>query len=205
MKKANLILFFTIGLLLIGNAQNAIIFGKIRNEKTNELLSGANVTIKELQKGCVSDNNGRFEISGLTEGEISLKITYVGFKDIVKKVFLTDNQKIQIDIYLMPEILQTESFVVTGSKVEISRRNIPLSISVINKKEIERSAETNILPLLSENVPGLFVTQRGVTGFGVAGGAAGKISIRGIGGSPNTQVLLLIDGHPQYMGIIGQP
>ncbi|MCK7460836.1 MAG: TonB-dependent receptor plug domain-containing protein [Sphingobacterium sp.] len=44
-----------------------------------------------------------------------------------------------------------------------------------------------------------------MTGFGVADGAAGKISIRGIGGSPNTQVLVLIDGHPQYMGLFGHP
>jgi len=205
MKKANLILFFTIGFLIIGNAQNAIIWGKIRNEKTNELLPSANVVIEELQKGCVSDNNGRYELTNLMEGEILLKITYVGFKEVIKKVSLVADQKFKIDIYLTPEILQVESFVVTGSKVEISRRNVPLSVSVISEKEIERSAETNILPLLSENVPGLFVTQRGVTGFGVAGGAAGKISIRGIGGSPNTQVLLLIDGHPQYMGIFGHP
>ena len=38
-----------------------------------------------------------------------------------------------------------------------------------------------------------------------ASGAAGGISIRGIGGSPNTQMLVLIDGHPQFMGLMGHP
>jgi len=42
-------------------------------------------------------------------------------------------------------------------------------------------------------------------GYGVANGAAGGISIRGVGGSLNTQVLVLIDGHPQYMGMMGHP
>jgi len=51
----------------------------------------------------------------------------------------------------------------------------------------------------------MFVTGRGVIGYGVANGAAGGMSIRGIGGSPNTQVLVLIDGHPQYMGMMGHP
>jgi iron complex outermembrane receptor protein len=49
------------------------------------------------------------------------------------------------------------------------------------------------------------VTERGVTGFGVAAGSAGQISIRGIGGSPTTGVLMLIDGHPQFMGLMGHP
>ena len=80
-----------------------------------------------------------------------------------------------------------------------------MTVSQITRSEIEESAETAILPILSTRIPGLFVTERGVTGFGVADGAAGGITIRGIGGSPNTDVLLLIDGHPQYMGIMGHP
>lgn len=95
--------------------------------------------------------------------------------------------------------------VITGTKVEVSRKNIPLSVTSITEEEIVQSNETNVLPLISQQVPGVFVTERGVTGFGVSTGAAGKISVRGIGGSPNTQVLMLIDGHPQYMGIFGHP
>lgn len=42
-------------------------------------------------------------------------------------------------------------------------------------------------------------------GYGVSNGAAGGISLRGIGGSPTTGLLVLIDGHPQYMGLMGHP
>ncbi|HYX06776.1 MAG TPA: TonB-dependent receptor [Bacteroidales bacterium] len=94
---------------------------------------------------------------------------------------------------------------VTTNKISISRKNAPLIVSVINRKEIEQSDETALLPILSQRIPGFFVTERGVTGFGVAEGAAGAISIRGIGGSPTTGVLMLIDGHPQFMGIMGHP
>ncbi|MFW5832158.1 MAG: TonB-dependent receptor plug domain-containing protein, partial [Prolixibacteraceae bacterium] len=71
--------------------------------------------------------------------------------------------------------------------------------------QIEASHESAILPILNGQVPGLFITERGVTGFGVAQGSAGQISIRGIGGNPTTGVLMLIDGHPQFMGIMGHP
>lgn len=99
----------------------------------------------------------------------------------------------------------SEPLIITGSKVKVSRANVPLTVSVISREEIEQSGESAILPVLSRRIPGVFVTERGVTGFGVGGSAAGQISIRGVGGSPNTQNLILIDGHPQFMGIFGHP
>ncbi|MFA7358409.1 MAG: TonB-dependent receptor plug domain-containing protein, partial [Bacteroidales bacterium] len=79
------------------------------------------------------------------------------------------------------------------------------NVSRIGLETIENRYETSVLSLLSEEVPGLFTTQRGLMGYGVAGGAAGTINIRGLGGSPSSQVLMLIDGQPQYMGLMGHP
>ncbi|HNW52336.1 MAG TPA: TonB-dependent receptor [Prolixibacteraceae bacterium] len=98
-----------------------------------------------------------------------------------------------------------DEVVVTGTKTAVTRNNIPLTVSVISNEKIENSSESSLLPVLSGQVPGLFVTERGVTGFGVSTGAAGQISLRGIGGSPSTQVLILLNGNPQFMGIMGHP
>jgi len=94
---------------------------------------------------------------------------------------------------------------VTLTKTAVNRNNVPLTVSVVSNVQIENSSESALLPVLSEQVPGLFVTERGVTGFGVSTGSAGQISLRGIGGSPNTQVLVLLNGNPQFMGIMGHP
>lgn len=101
--------------------------------------------------------------------------------------------------------VQLNEVLVTGSKLEVSRKIVPLSVSQITRNEIEQSGEINILPSLNTYVPGVFVTQRNVLGFGVAAGGSGAITMRGIGGAPNTEVLVLIDGHPQYQGIFGHP
>jgi outer membrane cobalamin receptor len=81
-----------------------------------------------------------------------------------------------------------------------------LTVSTVERTQIERSNESALFPVLSRRIPGMFVTERGVTGFGVGNGSAGQVSIRGVGGTaPNTQVLVLIDGHPQFQGLFGHP
>ncbi|MDY0098236.1 MAG: TonB-dependent receptor [Bacteroidales bacterium] len=105
----------------------------------------------------------------------------------------------------LKDTVSLDEVVVTGTAVKVNKRNIPMAVSVIDNKLIAESIETAILPALNGLVPGLFVTERGIMGFGVATNAAGQISIRGVGGSPTTGVLMLIDGHPQFMGIMGHP
>ncbi len=95
--------------------------------------------------------------------------------------------------------------VVTGTRSRTDLRPLPMTISVVDRRKIEKGLQPSLLPTLTRQVPGLFVTGRGVMGYGVSGGAAGQMTLRGVGGSPTTGVLVLIDGHPQYMGLMGHP
>ena len=106
---------------------------------------------------------------------------------------------------ILQDTVNLDEVVITGTTVKVSRHNVPLAVTVVGSRQISESVETALLPVLNGRVPGLFITERGIMGFGVSTGAAGQISIRGIGGSPNTGVLMLIDGHPQFMGIFGHP
>lgn len=101
--------------------------------------------------------------------------------------------------------INLDEVVVTGTPVKVNKNNVPMSVSVITRQQISESNESALLPILNGRVPGLFVTERGITGFGVSDGGTGQITMRGIGGDPTTGVLILIDGHPQYMGIFGHP
>jgi outer membrane cobalamin receptor len=111
----------------------------------------------------------------------------------------------QLNKSILQDTINIDEVVITGSKTSVNRNNVPLTVSVISNEKIENSSESALLPVLTEQVPGLFVTERGITGFGVSTGSAGQISLRGIGGSPNTQVLILLNGNPQFMGIMGHP
>lgn len=97
-----------------------------------------------------------------------------------------------------------DEVVVTGTRHATDVRHLSQTVSVVNRTKIEQSMQPSLLPVLTENIPGLFTTARGIMGFGVSGGAAGGISLRGLSGG-TARLMVLIDGHPQYAGIFGHP
>ena len=97
-----------------------------------------------------------------------------------------------------------QEVVITGTRAATDVRHLSQTVNVVDRAAIEETNRTSLLPLLTEQVPGLFITQRGYAGYGVSGGAAGNISMRGMSGS-SARMLILIDGHPNYAGIYGHP
>jgi len=100
--------------------------------------------------------------------------------------------------------LSIDEVVVTGSRSELDARLLPMTVTIIDREEIEQSLRPSLLPVVTERTPGLFATARGVMGYGVSGGAAGALSLRGLSSSSG-RMMVLIDGHPQYMGLMGHP
>lgn len=98
-----------------------------------------------------------------------------------------------------------DPLVVTATRVETERRNLPGSVTVIQRADLLATGATGVLDGIAASTPGVFVTQRGPAGFGLGSGAAGKLTIRGIGGNPNSQVLVLVDGRPDFTGLFGHP
>ncbi len=75
---------------------------------------------------------------------------------------------------------------------------------VVDGQRLRDSPRASTLEALSQESAGIYVPGRGAL-HGVASGATGGIYIRGLGGSPNSQVLVVEDGVPDYMGIFGHP
>ena len=92
--------------------------------------------------------------------------------------------------------------VVTGTRTQTDSRYLPQTVTVVDQVKLNEFYRQNILPTLAEQVPGLMVTSRGMMGYGVSGGAAGGMMLRGISSGAG-QMMVLIDGHPQYNGVYG--
>ena len=94
--------------------------------------------------------------------------------------------------------------VVTGSRNVTDIRHLPQTVTVVDHLKLTENQRTNVLPTLMEQVPGLMVTSSGMMGYGVSTGGSGGMMLRGISSGAG-QVMVLIDGHPQYNGIFGHP
>ena len=60
-----------------------------------------------------------------------------------------------IDPAEIDSLINLKGVVVSANKIHVNRNSVPLSISVIEREEIEASSESALLPVLSERVPGL--------------------------------------------------
>nr|MBD5377710.1 TonB-dependent receptor [Bacteroides sp.] len=90
---------------------------------------------------------------------------------------------------------------VTAAPVKSNPALLPLDVTEVTAEEINQSGETSLLPVLVNKVSGLFATERGFAGYGVSGGSAGEVNIRGVG--QGNKVLFMIDGQPQWAGVFG--
>lgn len=91
--------------------------------------------------------------------------------------------------------------VVTGSNKSVSRDLLPYTVSVVSRNSLEATGQPQVLAAISGQVPSLFVSQRGIFGFGVSNGGSGHIKMRGVGGDRASGVLMMVDGQPQFAGI----
>lgn len=94
--------------------------------------------------------------------------------------------------------------VVTGTRNAVDVRHLPMTVTVIGREKLTEQHQASVLPTVMQQVPGLMVTSRSMMGYGVSTGAAGGINLRGTTGGAG-QLLVLIDGHPQYNGVYGHP
>lgn len=105
---------------------------------------------------------------------------------------------------LEKDTLLLEDVVVTGTRNTTDIRHLPQTVTVVGRDALTANERVNILPTLMEQVPGLMLTSRGVLGYGVSTGGSGGMMLRGIS-SGTGEIMVLIDGHPQYNGIFGHP
>ena len=105
---------------------------------------------------------------------------------------------------VLQDSLSLQEVIVTGTRNAVDVRHLPYTVNVIDRQTLTGQQQSSVLPTVMQQVPGLMVTSRSMMGYGVSTGAAGGISLRGVAGGAG-QMLVLIDGHPQYNGVYGHP
>ncbi len=150
-------------------AQNELM-GKIKNGKDDAPLPAAAVYIPELKIGAVSDNEGNYRIGSLPSGSYLIEVSHVGYASQTK-VISTGNSAAE-DFSLRESSMQLNEVIVTGFASATDKQNTPISVAVVNQKDLLQSSSTNVIDALS-NTPGISQI--------TIGPAISKPVIRGLG------------------------
>jgi len=172
-------IFFVLFLFIKVNAQNQI-KGIVTDKSNNEALSFASVYLPEQNKGTLTDENGKFELTNLPKGEFKIQFSYIGYKTIIKTI-APEKSDMFLHIELEPAILQAEEVVVSGGRHSTQHENA-MKIELIQSKEIA-SAGTPTFTEAIAKIPGVDMISKGT---GVA-----KPVIRGLS---MTNILMLNNG-----------
>ncbi len=141
--KIFLISIFLILNIIIINAQNGVITGKVIDKKTNEGIPFANIIIDGTTIGSVSDLDGKFLFTGVKPGFIKLVASFIGYKpQMSDEIQVTNTNKPYIEIYLDPTS-QTISEVKVVATVLEKDNVAPVSMRKISISEIETNPGSN--------------------------------------------------------------
>jgi outer membrane cobalamin receptor len=126
---------------------------------------------------------------------VTVQVKAPGFEPLNQKI--DDASTEQIKLHLMPAILHTT--------IEVIVKEDPASEGSVERSAlvIDRSGARTVYDAVDKLIPSAYVPSRGVLGHGL--GTSNSIALRGLGGSPTTQLLVVIDGRPEIMGLMGHP
>jgi len=150
--------------------------GKILND-SGEILAGASVILENTFTGTISDSNGNYILKNLSGGEKSVRVTYIGYATMVRKIILTED--VQIDFILKPARIIGEEVIIKA--VRATERD-PVAFSMLKKEDIERSNLGKDIPSILTFSPSLVTTSDAGTGIGytnfrIRGTDANRINI----------------------------
>ena len=175
-------------LLSTGMAWAQGVTGKVMDEN-GEALAGVSVVIKGSAQGVMTDINGSFTLSPVSESSI-LVFSFVGM--ITQEVRVGNRSKIEVTLKSSDRSL--EEVVVVGYGTA-RRSDITSSITSLKAQELKDMPAAGIDQLLQGKAAGVTVTSNG----GQPGGGV-SVKVRGVTSINSNDPLFVIDGVPFING-----
>ena len=180
-------LLFLIGILFLTTVsaqEKYTISGTLSDGTSGEELIGATISIAELGTGTTTNVYGFYSLT-IPSGNYTIELSYIGYESIIKKIDLTESQK--IDVELLPQSNQLDEVVITAEEQDKNVQSTLMSVSKLSVAEIEAIpvvfGEPDVIKTI-QLLPGI-KSGEGGGGFFVRGGSA-------------DQNLILLDEAPVY-------
>lgn len=161
------------------------ISGFIKDESNGETLIGVNVYIKGTSIGSVSNKSGYYIIHNVPGGQLTLVVSYIGYKRKEITLTIKSNESKVLNVGLKPEVIQGKRVEVIAEKS--SEKEVKTGYMKITPRELQSApqmAELDLMRIL-QTLPGILTLSEFSSGLYIRGG------------TPD-QNLILLDGTEVY-------
>ena len=146
--------------------------GVVKDAESNSTLIGVSLYEEHLQLGTTTDEKGRYELS-LPIGEHSLRISYIGYTTVYKKVSI-GTKPLTLNIKLEPESEKLSEVQVTSERKDRNVTAMSMSVQTLDMITIKKipalMGEVDVIKSITL-LPGVQSASEGSSGFSVRGGA----------------------------------
>ena len=166
--------------------------GFVREERTGEPISYANVFLSNTTLGSATNRDGYFVIKNVPEGSYEINVTMIGYGIYKNEIKMSKEKSTRLEIYLKEKIIETSEILVTAERQKFERTIESSQIS-LDLREI------NSAPAFIE--PDVFRTLQMLPGVQTSSDFSSALYVRG---STPDQNLIMLDGiavyNPYHLG-----
>jgi hypothetical protein len=168
-------------------AAGTTISGIVKDAKTGETLTGANIVLMGTSMGASSDNYGKYLIPKVVPGNYTLKVSYIGYEESKVAININEGDNIKQDFKLEPVGIVGQEVVVTaqayGQTEAINQQLSSIQImNVVSSSKIQELPDNTVAEAVGR-LPGISVLR--------SGGEGDEVVIRGLAPKYNK---IMIDG-----------
>ena len=168
-----------------------VIEGLVRSASDSLPVRQATVQVAGTPLGVLTSEQGSFRIVRIDPGTYTLRVTAPGYEQTAHPdVVVTDGESVRVVVYVRPSVIRVPGLVVTASRSRERPDESPVSVSVLEGRELQQRNVNNV----GEALP----FAQGVVSN------AGQLDIRGASGlsrGVGSRVLVLLDGHRMMKGV----
>lgn len=172
---------------------DANLLGHVVDAVSGEHVPYVTVTLKGTALSTATDASGHFHLTNCPEGEHTVVVRGVGYRQVERQVALARKKTVELNIEMQPDVIELGQVVVTATQHAVSRSETPAVVGVVGSERLEAVGAAN----LAEGL-------RFETGLRVENTCqncgANELRINGLGGAYSQ---VLIDSRPLNSALAG--
>ena len=155
--------------------QTGTITGQVVDATNDRPLPGAQVSVAGTGIGVLSGAEGRFTLSNVPAGEVTVRAQLIGYRMATETLTLGAGETATLNFRLPVSALALDEMVVTGVGQATQRRELSTSVSVLGPEAIQAAPVQTLDQLLQGRVAGASVSN-----VSAQPGTASLINFRGV-------------------------